>query len=130
MGRRFITAHDVDDLAASGSRELRLDAVTRLTDLARERARDHGITIVDAGAAPAAPDTRQAAPRASRPDIGSATSRKHAAGAGTSTDGEDGTPRRQLRAAVRQGVVEEFGGAPDGLDAVIGRVFDRLGIRD
>jgi hypothetical protein len=120
MGRRFITAHDVDDLAASGDRELRLDAGTRLTDLARERARDHGIAIVAAGAT-----SGGAGPRAAPPTPAPAPAPAPAPSAH-----DDGTPRRQLRAAVRAGVVEEFGGVPEGIDAAIGRVFDRLGIRD
>ncbi|MFP4235861.1 MAG: hypothetical protein ACLFUG_13175, partial [Nitriliruptoraceae bacterium] len=52
MGRRFITAHDIDDLIAEGHRELRIDASTRLTDLARERAHERGIALIEtAGAA-------------------------------------------------------------------------------
>ncbi|MFP4235552.1 MAG: hypothetical protein ACLFUG_11555, partial [Nitriliruptoraceae bacterium] len=39
-------------------------------------------------------------------------------------------PRRKLRAAIRAGVVAEFGTAPPGLDAAIGRVLDRFGIED
>jgi pyruvate/2-oxoglutarate dehydrogenase complex dihydrolipoamide acyltransferase (E2) component len=143
MGRRFITAHDIDDLVADGGRELRLDAGTRLTDLARERARDRGIAIVESGTTTVGAATRATAPTptpAAAPASTASTRTSEAnrprdreAGArpaSSSGRGEEGTPRRQLRAAVRAGVVQEFGGAPEGLDAAIGRVFDRLGIRD
>ena len=42
----------------------------------------------------------------------------------------DGVTRRQLRAAVRAAVVAEFGTTPEGIDAAIGRVFDRFGVTD
>jgi hypothetical protein len=48
MGRRFVTATEIDDLAASGRTILQIDDRTVLTDLARERARDRGIEIVTA----------------------------------------------------------------------------------
>lgn len=122
MGRRFITAHDIDDLVAEGGRELRLDAQTRLTDLARERARDLGVTLVEVSG-----DAGREGPaaRPARPAVGPA---RQTAGPAAASD--DGPPRRQLRAAVRAGVVEEFGAVPPGLDSAIGRVFDRLGIHD
>lgn len=129
MGRRFITARDVDDLISGGGGELRLDASDRLTDLARERARDRGIAIVQAtGGAPQAPTrpASAAAPPAAQPP----RSEPRPAAAASASASADDPSRRQLRAAVRAGVVEEFGGAPDGLDAAIGRVFDRLGIGD
>ncbi|MFU8839582.1 MAG: hypothetical protein ACNA8R_02540 [Nitriliruptoraceae bacterium] len=141
MGRRFITARDVDDVVIEGRTELRIGAGDRLTDLARERARDRGIVIVEAGAtsvgpvasaaarpgaagAPAAAPARAPDPAPSRPP------EPPARPASSTPRDADSVPRRQLRAAVRAGVVEEFGGAPEGLDAAIGRVFDRLGIGD
>ncbi len=169
MGRRFITAHDIDDLVAEGRRELRLDEGTRLTDLARERARDHGVALIEVAgtsgtdptaatapvtpASPTAPPpaaaTRAAsaprpvaaprpataapiptpAPRTAAPPV---TSGEQRAGTGPTggAPSDDAPPRRQLRAAVRAGVVEEFGTVPAGLDAAIGRVLDRLGVQD
>jgi len=51
MGRRFITARDIDDLLARGEQELLVDDNTVLTDLAREHARDRGVRVVT-GAGP------------------------------------------------------------------------------
>jgi hypothetical protein len=145
MGRRFITARDVDDVVAAGRRELRLEAGDRLTDLARERARDRDVTVVEAGASssgasgaapsggpgPAStPGPAPAGPAVPTPAPSGMPARASASdGTAARPQAEGGPPRRQLRAAVRAGVVEEFGGAPEGLDAAIGRVFDRLGIR-
>jgi hypothetical protein len=142
MGRRFITARDVDDVVAAGRRELQLEAGDRLTDLARERARDRDVTVIEAGASssgtqPAAPSR---APGPAPGPAGSTVTTSAPSGAPARASRGDGTaarpqpaagpPRRQLRAAVRAGVVAEFGGTPEGLDAAIGRVFDRLGIPD
>lgn len=54
MGRRFVTAEDIDELAAAGQSRLEVDALTTLTDLARERAHDRGVAIVEVERAPAA----------------------------------------------------------------------------
>lgn len=107
MGRRFVTAEDIDELAAAGRSHLEVDARTTLTDLARERAHDRGVTIVEVERAAAATDH-----------------------GGPIVIGTRDLPRRQLRAAVRSAVVAELGTAPDGLDAAIGRVLDRFGVTD
>lgn len=125
MGRRFITAQDIDDLVADGGRELRLDAATRLTDLARERARDHGVTLVEV-----APDAGETAPERAPAAAAASTGQQRARTGPSARTREDDPPRRQLRAAIRAGVVAEFGEAPPGLDAAIGRVLDRMGIED
>jgi len=106
MGRRFVTAEDIDELAAAGGSRLEVDARTTLTDLARERANDRGVAIVEVEHAPA-------------PQRGART-----------PSGAGAIPRRQLRAALRAAVVAELGATPDGLDAAIGRVFDRFGVSD
>jgi hypothetical protein len=54
MGRQFITRAQIDDLAERGETRLEVDPRTTITDLARERARERGISLVVAGrAAPA-----------------------------------------------------------------------------
>ncbi|MFP4311951.1 MAG: hypothetical protein ACLFS9_08240 [Nitriliruptoraceae bacterium] len=142
MGRRFITAQDIDDLIAEGHRELRVDATTRLTDLARERARDRGVTLVETAGAGGAQTV--AVTTAAAPVPGHAPVAAPAPASGPLTSGGRGAestpapgpadlaehPRRKLRAAIRAGVVAEFGTAPPGLDAAIGRVLDRFGIED
>ena len=140
MGRRFITARDIDDLFDRGERELRVDATTVLTDVARERARERGVTVTStaAGPAPAArPPSGSGASdaTASRPGGGDpAAVRAHSAevapAAVATAASEDGPTRRQLRAAVRAAVIAEFGATPEGIDAAIGRVFDRFGVTD
>jgi hypothetical protein len=44
--KTFYSAEDIQALAAAGRRELRVDANTVLTDLARDEARRLGITLV------------------------------------------------------------------------------------
>lgn len=124
MGRRFVTAEDIDELAAAGRFHLEVDARTTLTDLARERANDRGVAIVEVEQAAGAASARRSVPGA-RVGDGAGVSRGASVGAGV-----DDVPRRRLRAAVRAAVVAELGTAPDGLDAAIGRVFDGFGITD
>src|SRR6056297_3489486 len=56
MGRRFVTATEIDDLVVSGRTVLEIDARTVVTDHARERARDRGVQIVEATAPAARPN--------------------------------------------------------------------------
>ena len=49
MGRQFITRAQIDDLAERGETRLEVDPRTTITDLARERARERGISLVVAG---------------------------------------------------------------------------------
>ena len=147
MGRRFITSRDIDDLLARGERELLVDEHTTLTDLAREEARDRGVRVVPAHgprvtedvvaerppAATQAPATSRPKPAASSlpRDAAGEVSPAVASGAASTSPGqggEEGPSRRQLRAAVRAAVVEEFGTTPPGVDAAIGRVLDRFRI--
>ncbi len=142
MGRRFITARDIDDLLARGEQELTVDDHTTLTDLAREHARDRGVRIVAAaaprvaeGAVAERPPTATQAPAAPRRsdtvtnlprDAAGEVSPAAAAQAGAQ---EEGVSRRQLRAAVRAAVIAELGTTPPGIDAAIGRVLDRFDVR-
>lgn len=134
MGRRFVTAEDIDELAAAGRSRLEVDARTTLTDLARERAHDRGVAIVEVedadlasggrSAARSAPGGLQGATvTASRP----AATSHHGAPV---VIGASDLPRRRLRAAVRAAVVAELGTTPEGVDAAIGRVLDRFDITD
>ncbi len=144
MGRRFITARDIDDLLARGEQELLVDDNTVLTDLAREHARDRGVRVVTGAGPRVAEDVVAERPpavtQAAAPPRASTTASslpRDAAGevspvaaAGGTGQGQDAAPRRQLRAAVRAAVIAEFGTTPPGVDAAIGRVFDRFGIED
>jgi hypothetical protein len=140
MGRRFITARDIDDLFDRGETELRVEASTVLTDLARERARERGLAVTAGGTGPApvagptsvggasgAASTRPG--RSDAPATGAAPAEVRPA-AGATDPSDDGVTRRQLRAAVRAAVIAEFGTTPEGIDAAIGRVFDRFGVAD
>jgi hypothetical protein len=51
--RTFYTGSDIEDLAASGARQLEVGARVALTDAARERAEELGIVLVVPGSAPA-----------------------------------------------------------------------------
>jgi hypothetical protein len=48
MGRQFITRTQIDELAERGETRLEVDPRTTVTDLARERARERGVTLVTA----------------------------------------------------------------------------------
>ena len=50
--RTFYTGNDIEDLVASGVRQLEVGAGVSLTDTARERAEELGVALVVPGAAP------------------------------------------------------------------------------
>ena len=50
--RTFYTGSDIEDLAASGVRQLEVGPSVSLTDAARERAEELGIVLVTPGSAP------------------------------------------------------------------------------
>jgi hypothetical protein len=52
--RTFYTGSDIEDLAASGIRQLEVGPSVSLTDAARERAEELGIVLVTPGSAPTA----------------------------------------------------------------------------
>jgi hypothetical protein len=56
MGRRFVTATEIDDLVASGRTIMQIDARTVVTDDAQERARDRGVQVVEVAAPAARPN--------------------------------------------------------------------------
>ncbi len=103
--RRFITRHDVEDAARSGT-PIVVGARDVVTDEAAQRAEDFGVRIerekTPATAAVRAPRTASAA-----------------AAAPPSTE--------DLRTAVHAAVVAELGREPEGLAAVIDRVLRRRG---
>ena len=62
--RIFYTGSDIEDLAASGVRQLEVGSGVALTDAARELAEELGIKLVVAGSAPA---SKAAAPAPAAP---------------------------------------------------------------
>ena len=60
--RTFYTESDIDDLSASGIRQLAVGPGVSLTDAARERAEELGIILVVPGSAPAAKAAAPATP--------------------------------------------------------------------
>lgn len=109
MPRRFLTQRDVDDLADGGCTELLVDDDTTLTDLARERARERGVSVVRGG---------EAAGAASAPAAAGSS-----ASSGVTVAPED---RGRIRAEVRAAVIAQLGGEPPSLERVIDRVLDGL----
>ncbi|WP_052666835.1 hypothetical protein [Nitriliruptor alkaliphilus] len=101
MPRRFITADDVDRLVDAGTTELRFGDDTTVTDIARERARERGLTLIrDGDAPPAAASGSGPAPTVAAADRG------------------------RIRAEVRAAVVAELGSEPPQLERIIDRVLD------
>ena len=112
MARQFITSTQIDELVERGETRLEVDDRTTVTDLARERALQRGISVVTVGR-PAQPG----APSGSVADAPGVTQ-----SVGPDTD--------RLRAAVRSAVLAAVGEAPPGLDAAIDRVLrDQQGAR-
>jgi hypothetical protein len=60
--RTFYTGSDIEDLAASGVRQLEVGPGVALTDAARQLAEELGIALVMPGAAPASKATTPVAP--------------------------------------------------------------------
>jgi hypothetical protein len=60
--RIFYTGSDIEDLAASGIRQLEVGPGVALTDAARQLAEELGIALVAPGAAPASKATTPVAP--------------------------------------------------------------------
>lgn len=60
--RTFYTGNDIEDLAASGVRQLEVGPSVSLTDAARERAEELGIVLVIPGSVPTAKAAAPAAP--------------------------------------------------------------------
>ena len=60
--RTFYTGSDIEDLAASGVRQLEVGSSVSLTDAARERAEELGVVLVTPGSAPTAKAATPAAP--------------------------------------------------------------------
>ena len=60
--RTFYTGSDIEDLAASGVRQLEIGSSVFLTDAARERAEELGVVLVTPGSAPTAKAAAPAAP--------------------------------------------------------------------
>ena len=101
MPRRFVTVEDVDRLVDEGVTELRFDAGTTITDLARERARERGLAVIR---------TEQAGgvtPLAGQPAVTS--------------------ERGRVRAEVRAAVIAQLGSEPLQLERIIDRVLDGQG---
>jgi len=65
--RTFYTGSDIEDLAASGVRQLEVGSSVSLTDAARERAEELGVVLVTPGSAPTAKAATPAAPAKSVP---------------------------------------------------------------
>ena len=62
--RTFYTGSDIEDLAASGVRQLEISPGVALTDVARERAEELGVVLVIPGSAPASKAAAPAVPAA------------------------------------------------------------------
>ncbi|HPD39948.1 MAG TPA: hypothetical protein P5211_00740 [Anaerolineae bacterium] len=97
MPKRFLTERDINQFAAQGVKELVLEPGTVVTDLGKERARAAGIKLVQEICG-AHPAAAPSAP----------------------------APGDDAQAAVRAAVIARLGGAPEGLDAIIARIFGEM----
>lgn len=97
MGKRFITAREVDDLLAAGKTEIEIDDNTVITDVGRERAIERGVRFVRTSAG----NTQSASANRTERD------------------------QDQLAEAVKKAVVAHIGSAPANLDQIIARVIAR-----
>ena len=102
MPRRFITVEDVDRLVDEGTGELTVGPDTTVTDLARERARERGLSLV-------------------RTEVPTGTT------APAAPVSVPGAARGRIRAEVRSAVIARLGSEPPQLDRIIDRVLDGAG---
>lgn len=96
MGKRVVTKTTIDELLASGARQVVLDPGDIVTALAREYAQERGVRLVPAGAAACA-----------AADVSSA---------GASSTAEDAE-------AIRRALVAALGYEPDDLAGIIERAL-------
>ena len=114
MPKTFYTERDVEDLVARGVTSLEVNDDVVLTDLARDRAAEIGLTLLrEHDAPPSAPE---------RPYIATQVAPTPASSAGPSS-GDD------LQARVRKAVVAQLGDSVDAqlLDTIIRRVLQSVG---
>ncbi len=97
---KFYSSEDIENLAAQGQKELILDGTIALTDLARDVARQLGITLTDRSTAatsrPPAASGESRAPASNRPSASSGES--PAAPSRPAASGESRPPTAQLPA--------------------------------
>lgn len=96
MGKRFLTARDIDEHADMGVFEIQVGGDLVITDIGQERARERGVKLVWL---PAGTKTEP------HPDC---------------TAGESDSIENRVRAAV----INKLGSAPDNLDAIISKVLN------
>ncbi len=98
---KFYSSEDIENLAAQGQKELILDGTIALTDLARDVARQLGITLTDRSTAVATsrPSTSSGESRAAAPNRPpAAAGESPAASSRPAASGESRTPTAQLPA--------------------------------
>jgi hypothetical protein len=96
MGKRFLTARDIDEHANNGIFVIHVCDEVVVTDIGRERARERGVKLerLPPGAMPAP-----------HPECNAA-------------------PADQIAERVRAAVIAKLGSAPDNLDAIISKVVN------
>ena len=99
MGKRFLTARDIDEHADRGVMEIQIDDNVVITDIGRERARERQVRIVRVPPGTVLPD---------HPPC-------------------ENTPPDQLRQKVRAAVIAKLGSAPENLDVIINKILEKQG---
>jgi hypothetical protein len=93
--RTFYTVSDIEDLAASGIRQLEVGPGVALTDAARQQAEELGIVLVVPGSAPASKATTPVAPARSETLPGKPKGCQHgplSAGSSNGQTNKNGSP--------------------------------------
>jgi hypothetical protein len=119
MGKEFYTERDIEDMVGRGERSIIIDDDVVLTDLAYEKAKRLGVTLVQSDDAPPAAPMR---PYINQPI---SSQKSHASPIGKSSKIE------LIRANVKSAVREKLGSQVNDelLDRIIDRVASELGLK-
>ena len=98
MGKKFLTAREIDEHADCGVKELEIDDTIVVTDIGQERARERGVRLVRVQKASIPADHSTTRPQLSQ----------------------------DVKMQVRSAVIARLGAAPENLDAVINKVIGEL----
>ena len=129
MARKFYTEHDIEDMVKSGVTSLEINDCVTLTELAYEKARRLGLTLIQVDAknpsAPIRPNLSQ--------QQGSAVSSVEAKPCNCTDTCQNPKPAMsaEVKERIRSAVLNRLGGQVDAdmLDRIIDRVLSSTGVK-
>ncbi len=98
MGKKFLTAREIDEHADRGVKEIEIDDTIVVTDIGQERARDRGVRLVRVQKASVSADQLTTRAQLSQ----------------------------DIKMQVRSAVIARLGATPENLDAIINKVIGEI----